>query len=63
MVLSIEEMRHPSNALKNTFLFYRQYVRPGSRSLAEMKIAKKNKILSQYKAIGYGGTSLVVAQQ
>jgi len=44
-------------------LYYRQYVRPGSRSLAEIKLAKKNKILSQYKAIGYGQTPMNVAQQ
>jgi len=43
-------------------LYYRQYVRPGSRSMVELKKAKKHKILSQYKALGYGETGLQMAQ-
>lgn len=49
--------------LSDVIALYRQYVRPGSRSMAEIKLAKRNKILNQYKAIGYGGTELVIAQQ
>jgi hypothetical protein len=41
----------------------RQYVRPGSRTLDQIKQAKKNKILSQYKAIGYGQTPMNVVEQ
>jgi hypothetical protein len=42
---------------------FRQYVRPGSRTLDQIKQAKKNKILSQYKAIGYGQTPMNVVEQ
>jgi len=44
-------------------VYYKQYVRPGSQLMAQRKEIRRNKILSQYKAIGYDQTTLAVAQQ
>jgi pre-60S factor REI1 len=44
-------------------VYYRQYVRPGSQLVTNRRQIRVNKILSQYKAIGYDQTTLAVAQQ
>lgn len=43
-------------------IYYKQYVRPGNQVALRSNLKKKN-VLSQYRAIGYGSTSLVEAQK
>jgi pre-60S factor REI1 len=41
-------------------IYYKQYVRPSSQLVSPQ--SKRNRIIQQYKAIGYGETSLALAQ-
>jgi pre-60S factor REI1 len=43
-------------------IYYKQYIRPGSQVALHSSLKKRN-VLSQYRAIGYGSTSLIEAQK